>query len=214
MRRRAGRLAAVLLGLALVLAALAARGGHRPERLSLSAWQDRPPRDGDQIITDAPVVIRGMTEAAFTPRVPAELVPAPAGGRYLLAAFAVPGGHRLLLAPEAQVASLAHVPLAGVTVRPESVGVPGKAIAELRAALPKLDVRFVVGLGWSWRDAGSDGQALGVLALAIAVGAAIILLLSARGGGAARSAARDGSTRGTARRSDPPAAAPPAAESR
>src|SRR6185369_5237806 len=105
------------------------------------------------------VTIQGMIEAFFQPRLPPDLLAAPVpDGRYILAAFRAPEGDRLLLAPEAQVASLPQVPLTGVTFTPERLGLPAAPLAELQKALPGLDARFVTALSWRWADgAGSNG---------------------------------------------------------
>jgi hypothetical protein len=84
------------------------------------------------------------------------MVAPPANGRYLLAVFRAGEGRRLLLAPEARVASLPHVPLAGVTVTPESIGLPAAALAQMTRALPGVDARLVTGLDWTWTDGSTD----------------------------------------------------------
>ena len=187
-------LAALLLG---ALAVRAAPGAHTRQRLSLQAWLERAQREGSSVATDRPVTIKGMTEAVFTPRLPDHLIAAPlANQRYILAAFGALDGHRLLLAPEAQVASLPHLPLVGVTLTPESIGLPEAPLAELRKALPNLDTHFVTGLGWGWRDGGDAGWVVSALlaGLAIACAAAAIGAVTAR----APERGRRGATRGGA----------------
>jgi hypothetical protein len=172
----------VVLALVLALLAITAGGGHTSTRLPLREWLARPQVDGESILTDAPVDIKGMTEANFTPLLPPKLFAMPASGRYLLAAFPAGDGHRLLLAPAEQVGALPHLALMGVTVSPASIGVPESALAELRRALPNVDTRLVTGLFWSWTDASSAQVArsfFGVLAPLCLASAALVYFMVA-----------------------------------
>lgn len=181
-------LAAFFALLALGLLGLAARGlmashRHVMSRLPLVEWLARPQIDGEDLVTDGRVSIAGSSKLAFEPQLPENLFTFPAEGRYVLAWFPAARGHRLLLAAEEQEAALPHLVLAGVTLRPERIGVPAAALAELRARVPDLDAGFVTGLFWTWTDVPASGRRVpvlfGGLALVSAVGAAVIYLMIA-----------------------------------
>jgi hypothetical protein len=150
---------AVVGYLALLLAGLGLSrlgAGRTVEQVALRTWLERPQREGAAFATDGPVTIEGMTEAVFTPRLPPGLSAPPANGRYLLAAFRAGEGRRLLLAPEAKVAALPHLLLRGVSVTPESIGLPAAALDELARTIPGLDTHLVTGLSWTWNDGPAD----------------------------------------------------------
>jgi hypothetical protein len=175
-----GLLAVILLGLGV----RAAMSGHRHvmSRLPLSAWLSRPQLDGEDLVTDRPVTVAGTAPVAFQPQLPPNLFALPAD-RWVLVWFPAGAGHRLLLAPEEQAPALAHVALAGVTLRPETIGLPPAALAELRGRVPGLDTSLVTGLFWTWTDVSSGGRAVGVffggMALVSALGGAVIYLMIA-----------------------------------
>lgn len=139
--------------LALPLRAALPRHEHVMSRLPLHEWLARPQIDGEDLVTDRPPAIAGTRPLAFEPVLPANLFTYPADGRYVLAWFPAGKGHRLLLAAEEQAAALPHLALVGVTVRPDSIGLPAAALAELRARVPDLDTGLVTGLFWTWTDA-------------------------------------------------------------
>jgi hypothetical protein len=180
-------LAAIFGVLALVMAGVAARavlaGSKRPmSRLPLAQWLARPQIDGEDLVTDRPVTVAGTATVAFEARLPPNLFALPAD-RWVLAWFPAGQGHRLLLAAEEQARALPLLALAGVTLRPESIGVPPAALAQLRARVPDLDTSLVTGLFWTWTDVPAGGRLVAVffggMALTSALGAAAIYLMIA-----------------------------------
>jgi hypothetical protein len=180
-------LAAIFGVLALVMAAVAVRAAmsgreHVMSKLPLDRWLARPQIDGEDLVTDRPVVIAGTTAVAFQPRLPANLFALPAE-RWVLAWFPAGKGHRLLLAAEEQAPALPHLALAGVTLAPERIGLPPAVLAELRGRVPDLDTSLVTGLFWTWTDVSSGGRVVAVffggMALMSALGAAVIYLMIA-----------------------------------
>jgi len=180
-------LAAIFGVLALVMAGVAVRAGmaghKRPmSRLPLAQWLARPQIDGEDLVTDRPVTVAGTVAVTFEPRLPPNLFALPAE-RWVLAWFPAAHGHRLLLAAEEQARALPLLALAGVTLPPESIGVPPAALAELRTRVPDLDTSLVTGLFWTWTDVPSGGRLVAVsfggMALTSALGAAAIYLVIA-----------------------------------
>jgi hypothetical protein len=175
-----GLLALIFIGLA--VRAATAGSGHVMSRVPLSQWLARPQVDGEDLVTDRPVTVAGTAKVAFQPQLPPHLFAVPADS-YVLAWFPASGGHRLLLAAEEQVPALAHLALAGVTLRPERIGLPPATLAELRGRVPDLDTSLVTGLFWTWTDVSSGGWVVavffGAMALLGALGGAVIYLMIA-----------------------------------
>jgi hypothetical protein len=166
--------------LVLTVAEVSGGGRRRTSRLSLAEWLARPASDGEDLVTDRPVPLAGTMKVAFTPIPPANLFVYPADDRFVLGWFKASDGHRLLLAAEDQTTDLPNLPLAGVTLTPESIGVPAAALAELRARVPGLDTGLVTAHSWTWTDIRSPHRRAGLYGGAVAsmsaAGAAIIYL--------------------------------------
>jgi hypothetical protein len=144
---------------------------------------------GAAVETDAPVTIKGMTEAVFTPRLPAGWSPSRCPTNATSWPRTPPSTDiACCWRPRRRWRSLPHLALAGVTLAPESIGLPAAPVAELQKALPNVDPRFVTALLWSWDEAAEPGQITAALLGALGLGV--------RGGGGlaggAGAAAADG----------------------
>jgi hypothetical protein len=189
---RAYRWMAVLLAVAalaflvVTLRVSGTMGGRRTSHLPLAQWLARPAADGEDLVTDRPVAIAGMLKVAFTPAVPPNLFAYPADGRFVLCWFRAGDGQRLLLAAEDQLPALPWLALAGVTLTPESIGLPPTALAQVRGRVPGLDTRLVTAHSWTWTDIQTPRRRVvwfyGGLALLSAAGAAIALMIGRRRG--------------------------------
>jgi len=182
-RWMAAFLALVALAGLVVTVRASGSGGRRTSRLPLAEWLARPAADGEDLVTDRPVPIAGTMKVAFTPTPPTNLFAYPADDRFVLCWFPAGGGHRLLLAAEDQLPELPQLPFTGVTLEPQSIGVPEAALAELRARVPGLDTRLVTAHSWTWTDIRTPQDTAllygGALILASGAGAAIIYLVVA-----------------------------------